>query len=494
MSRRGLQPETKPGGVGWQGFFTRRYWTAFWIQRRWDIVFGLILGFAIHFLISYVPPFPSLANWIEEKSIDWVMSRSQERADSKNPVPAFLFLDIDEQTFEAWDEPLFTPRDRMLRLICYGIENGAAAIVVDVSLDKRRVPQWDQNLADLLSSFGKTGDGSLPNERGCKSLTPGIAPGRTKIFLTRGVRPSKAEGNCMESVSSFLDEETGLKCSVLGQSGSPNVMWTTVLFVAGEDNTIRWWRLWEPVCQKDSSVLFLPSVEVAVVNWLHEREEGKTVGGIIPRKEEMPLDIGAANGQSRLSQRMVFTAEWAPDKPQAQSSVPEWTSMPAWKVAATPEELSKNHAKPPPGDRALDRVVVIGSSAREFCDLHLTPRGEMPGGMVLINAIASRWRNRALQPLPSWLEHSLSLLLLSFLIILFMSLRPFVAYLVALLTVLISALAIGTWGFERGYWAGIALPLVTVVLHHSVEQCKEVLEHYGILKRDSRHPVHGDTP
>jgi hypothetical protein len=491
MSWRGLQPETKPGGGGRQGLFTRRYWTEFWSQRRWDIVFALILGFAIHFLISYIPPFPSLANWIEEKSIDWVMSRSQERADSKNPVPAFLFLDIDEQTFEAWDEPLFTPRDRMLRLICYGIENGAAAIVVDVSLDKRRDTEPDKALAYLLSNFG--GDRSLPNERGCKSLAPGIAPGRTKIFLTRGVRPSKAESNCMESVSSFLDEETGLKCSVLGQSGSPNVMWTTVLFVAGEDNMIRWWRLWEPVCQKDSSVLFLPSVEVAVVNWLHEREKRKTVGGNIPRKEEMPLDIDTANEESRLSQRMVFTAEWAPDKPQARSSVPEWNSMPAWKVAATAEELSKNHANPPAGDRALNRVVVIGSSAREFCDLHLTPRGEMPGGIVLINAIASRWRNRALQPLPSWLEHLLSLLLLSFLIILFMSLHPFLAYLVALLTVLISAFAIGTWGFEHGYWAGIALPLMAVVFHHFFEQCKEVLKHYGILKGDSKHPAHGDT-
>jgi hypothetical protein len=488
LSPRGSKPKTKPGGGGKQGFFTRRYWTEFWSQRRRDIVFGLVLGFAIHFLITYLPPLQSLANWIEEKSIDWVMSRSQEKADSKNPVPAFLFLDIDEQTFEEWGEPLFTPRDRMLRLVCYGIENGAAAIVVDVSLDKPRNPQPDQDLVDLLSNFGETGDGSLPNERGCKSLAPRIALGRTKIFLTRGVHASKAEDDCMESVSSFLDERTDLK-------GSPNVMWTTVRFDAGEDNVIRWWRLWEPVCQKDSSVLFLPSVEVAVVNWLHQREKGKTVGVNIPRKEEMPLDIGAANEQSRLSQRMVFTAEWAPDKPQTQSSVPEWNSMSAWKVAATPEELSDKHANRPPGDRALDRVVVIGSSAREFCDLHLTPRGEMPGGMVLINAIASRWRNRALQPLPSWLEHSLSLLLLSFLIILFMSLHPpFLAYLVALLTVLISALAIGTWGFERGYWAGIALPLVAVVLHHSVEQCKEVLEHYGILKRHSRHPVHGDTP
>ena len=44
-------------------------------------------------------------------------------------------LDIDEETLAKWDEPLFVPRDRLLSLLDYAVQGGAALIVVDVVLD-----------------------------------------------------------------------------------------------------------------------------------------------------------------------------------------------------------------------------------------------------------------------------------------------------------------------------------------------------------------------
>lgn len=71
----------------------------------------------------------------------------------------------------------------------------------------------------------------------------------------------------------------------------------------------------------------------------------------------------------------------------------------------------------PIGDRAVDpswlagRVVGIGASFAESRDRHLTPLGEIPGALVLINAMQSLYRHGELTAPPRctsscWLKPS----------------------------------------------------------------------------------------
>ena len=52
------------------------------------------------------------------------------------PSVPFTIIDIDD-TYRAWKEPLAIPREALLQLIQFAVEQGAMAVVVDVDLSDR---------------------------------------------------------------------------------------------------------------------------------------------------------------------------------------------------------------------------------------------------------------------------------------------------------------------------------------------------------------------
>ncbi|RKZ47087.1 MAG: hypothetical protein DRR16_27295 [Candidatus Parabeggiatoa sp. nov. 3] len=62
---------------------------------------------------------------------------------------------------------------------------------------------------------------------------------------------------------------------------------------------------------------------------------------------------------------------------------------------------------------SLHSVVVIGGSYREGHDYaNLTPLGEMPGALIIINAIRTLLEYGEIKPLPNWLNVSTYVILL----------------------------------------------------------------------------------
>ena len=64
---------------------------------------------------------------------------------------SYIFIDIDERTFREWNEPFFTPRDKLLEMICWAVKGKSSAVIVDLDLS--------HSLADMEASAG---DSRLP--------------------------------------------------------------------------------------------------------------------------------------------------------------------------------------------------------------------------------------------------------------------------------------------------------------------------------------------
>ncbi len=57
------------------------------------------------------------------------------RADiPEKATPPFVLLDIDEKTYRALEEPFFTQRDKLLKLLKFAVEAIPKLIIVDIAI------------------------------------------------------------------------------------------------------------------------------------------------------------------------------------------------------------------------------------------------------------------------------------------------------------------------------------------------------------------------
>jgi CHASE2 domain-containing sensor protein len=75
----------------------------------------------------------------------------------------FAFIDIDNETYREWGEPLVTPRDKLAELIDFAAEAGAASVIVDIDLSRETKPHEDQKLREVLDAHGAEAQASPPH-------------------------------------------------------------------------------------------------------------------------------------------------------------------------------------------------------------------------------------------------------------------------------------------------------------------------------------------
>ncbi len=77
----------------------------------------------------------------EDSNVDWLMSFYRGSAPKPDkPTYPFVWLDIDEATYQDWGEPLLTPRDKLQQLLHFAVSGQAAVIIVDIDLSYPREP------------------------------------------------------------------------------------------------------------------------------------------------------------------------------------------------------------------------------------------------------------------------------------------------------------------------------------------------------------------
>ena len=471
--------------LSWLGQFFERHHPCRWCLRccsYWQnlkpfyrrLTINMLIGLTITLLLVMVQD-TRFFHETEDIGIDWVMKMFRNTPPTQD-TPPFVLLDIDEKTYQHWQEPLLTPRDKLLELLKFAVGGQTKIIVVDIDLSypiersSDKLNFADQALYDFLAQYDK----QCPNT-GCPH-----------ILLARTFRKS-LEDNDYVVRHSFLD-------SVV--ANSTHIHWASTLFDLSRDRMLRRWRLWEATCSGQFPVV-VPSMQLLTVALLDNPAPGSCrianeLAAVMPVdcegdkswtastwhdtmrlyvSSKLQLDISP----SRLSRRILYTIPWQLPKGEARPPTPLGSpllsTLPAYKITAS------NRV-----DNALlrDSITIIGGSFEDSRDIFATPLGWMPGELVIANAIHSLLQFGELKPPPLWAIVLIQVLLIFIMSLAFARFSSFFGMLASGAVIIIVMIPFSFWLFEYGVWLNFAIALVIIQLHQMAAEYREMLQtHYA---------------
>ena len=419
--------------------------------------------------------------------MDFVMR--QFRNVARNEHTAFVLLEADQATYETWDQPLYFHRDRVQQMIEYSsnfeyeaestlasdIRPIPALIVVDIELNRPGDPIASEELKAYLQRYSKADN-------------PPLVLVRTlKLSATDSV-----EDNIPRERPSFLDP-------VIADASNQNIFWASPHFALDDDYRIRRWLLW--LRTRDGAQLSsLPSVQLVAQILLSEKSEQAPAARyqeLIAKLDSIdscdPHTMGDARptidihrgGESHVidlcdeltSQRLIYGIPY---------TIPQGQLRP--KVGGVVPVLQRVGAM---NLSQLDRgflggsVVVVGGTYFETRDWHATPIGEMPGAVVLINAVHSLGANGLLEPPSAVTKMLIVVPLVLLMVCLFAWLDTALAYLAASAVVLVLLVPISFFMFASGVWLDFALPLLAVQIHEFAAEYESRI-HKPVMSADAR--------
>jgi CHASE2 domain-containing sensor protein len=387
-----------------------------------------------------------LLTTIEDLAVDWVMAMQLNTELKNKDTPHFVFLDIDELTYRQWEEPLITPRDKLLNLIKFAVSGQPQIIFIDIELSRptdrnsATLTPADQELQKYLANYDAT------------VCTGGkVCP---HLVLVRSSRPVPEEAGNRQQRPSFLDEAV---------KSSQYIHWASTLFELEESRIIRRWRLCE--AEYDKTELTLPSVQLLARELL---KPGQT-----PTQLTARIGTECHKDSSTLGQRILYGVmpkNYKEPYPQTAQGRNILTTLSAHIIVEKPDQVS---------NEALQHsITVIGGSYEESGDLYATPLGVMPGVLIVVNAIHSLQQYPELHKPDKWkivLTEIGLILLMSWAFACFTP--SFYGMLVSGLVIILVMMPVSFVVFKYGVWLDFAIPLIAVQLHRMAA----VLHHHPVV-------------
>jgi CHASE2 domain-containing sensor protein len=112
-----------------------------------------------------------------------------------------------------------------------------------------------------------------------------------------------------------------------------------------------------------------------------------------------------------------------------------------------------------------DQVVVIGASFKESRDIYATPIGQMPGAMVIVNAINSLYEHGPIKKPELYWIIPIEIVLIAIMSVAFAWFDSFLAMLISSITVIMIMLPLSFYLFKYGVWLNFVIPLFIVDLY-----------------------------
>ena len=447
----------------------RSWWRHLGFECRRFLI-RLVLGLSIALILNMIQGW-SLVYKVENESMDWMMRMLSNRPPSKETVPA-VWLDIDEDTYLAWGEPVYTPRRKLRQLIEYAASGNPRVIIVDVDLSRRMENRdADNELRDFLAGY------CIDDQVG--PLSDQCPP----ILFARVFTSTTQNGHRIPRLS-FLEDVV---------NDNRYLFWASPLFSRDHDWVIRHWRLWEPACVGIQPYV-IPSFQLLTVamlqadadlaasyvqDKLNERFLPDCSGGETPAKPAEffpPFALGSlelALETTDIAQRISYRLAWEPPADKSSGALDADDYVPTIPgqarrrlvLATLPAHQITDSEKPVSTSLLRDRVVAIGGSFRESSDIHLTPLGTMPGALIIINAIQSLAEHGELAPVPLWAVLVIEAVLILIMSVAFTLSPALWGQMFSGLFIFAVLLPISYWLFRYGVWVGFALPLLAVQLH-----------------------------
>jgi hypothetical protein len=412
------------------------------LVREFVLSFGIcLLAEAFLFL---VPPQAKIA--IDERVLQSVLRLTSVHGSGTG----YAFIDIDEQSYKNWGEPmpLSSAAAKLVKLVRFSAEGGSRLIILDVELSPTLVSALRAYIEEM------------------RSRNPGSIP----LILVATLKSTSTSAGSSECYEMEFDAPDLPSPAVILASSS--LLYQGPNFIGV--------RVWDSACLKDEPVV-LPSIPLVTVALLERGSDApKLLGDWLTeqrprdcaRCDQENLPTASARGSvpdfdlqhvhvtsTDKMTRVIFTVPMKIDPGQERPTVvlpgkrygPLLVRVPANTITES-EERSNEVVE--------GRVVVIGGSYRQGRDTHPTTLGEMPGALVLINAIESLKvfgpiTTRA--PLASWPVVALWSFLVSSLFVVAVRARHGLAVTtgVALSLLLLSCLAA-----VYGSWTVLAMPVI----------------------------------
>jgi len=479
-----------------------QWWRALPGRKR-DFALNIMIGSLISLLLAPVETTVAVSS-LRDKMLTWQISQF-----AGTDIGASLaFIDIDDQTHVAsWGSPYYTPRDKLCRLIDYAAHGGARVVVVDIDLSARSQSQTQRHALTCDSSTPQNKRAEPPvsaddalarylREYDAKCPPSGAREGCPPIILTRALRTSRTDAlpngaQAHEPQPSFLDP--------IGQE-SNSVAFGTAIFHVDADSMIRGWRLWEPVCQSLHGRA-LPSAEMLAVAAFNGKDLVKLQRALdvglapvceqtgehntVTRNEhaQMPrdrfiVDVGypLELSTSDLERRFFYRFGWAPPGAQRQRGQRLGVVVPAWEIT----DIDPSQRFDPSLLRG--KIVVIGGTYADNPDVHQTPLGEMPGTVVLLNAINALLHDDHIREAPWYMRYGIDAFLTIFVSVLFFYVPHRAALVTASLIIVAAAVTGGYLLLNRGYFFDPIMPILGIQVHELIGGIETWLHQRGVLK------------
>jgi CHASE2 domain-containing sensor protein len=436
--------------------FLRPYWQRL-SHFQQHFVSNLLVGILIALMLVWGHNYPWLSRF-EDAAMDTMMQINQNSSRMNMANLQFAVLDIDETTYHSWGEPFYTPRDKLLDLLNFAVKTQASLIVLDIDLNGvGHVPSADQALADFLFAY------SAENP---------------PLLLLRNFYPP----NTTQIRPLFFD------ASQVGEG----VIWAHPLFKRDADHILRRWYLLRVGCAANQ-VMLLPSFQLVTDALWSERQDElqKALAAATPAscEDKTPLDFDYQGFNSHsygVGERIIYSQSWPPKTPE----ILHIPALSAIQCVAAPENCDMSQLQ--------GRAIIIGASHRASHDYHYTPLGEMPGMMVIINAIKSFHLYGQTSTPPNWVKWLIEAILIILMAWAFARFNSMLGALISGIIIVLVLVPISFYFFKFGVWVDFALPIVGMQLHQMVAKyleevhLRQKLEQ--VLARPAALPCHKISP
>jgi hypothetical protein len=448
------------------------------VQQKWismptlfsRIFQNVVIGIGICVLLALFHN-TALIRKAEDAGLDWMM-KMYRGVKPINGAIAYTLLDIDEETYQAWDEPLITPRDKLLKLINYASKGGPKIIIIDIDLS-RRFGEYDGELSDFIYNYGKSTE---ENDQYLFHVSP--------IILVRAFKnlQNQKGRSFTQQRASFLD--AAVKDNQL-------VFWGSSLFEIDSDQIIRKWRLFEYSCL-NGEIDLIPSIQLLSLGvlsgdntFLNKFRTQFSKDTFIDCDTDSVMienvlnigniDVGGKSfsmNPKTINRRVFFEIPWIlkegehrPQIPHKESYLPLLSVRSAYKITEATRSIDSNWLN--------DQVVVIGASYLDSRDIHQTPIGAMPGTMVLINALHSMISYGVASTPPLWVKLLIGLLLIILISMAFSFFNSFWGMFLSGGLIILAIIPLSFLFFRSGVWLDFAAPLTAIQLHQIAARIEE---------------------
>ena len=433
-----------------------------------NLVVNQVIGLSLLSLIFFLTPIIPSSVELQDYTLDFVMSLYRGNIPPRTEkFPAFVLLDIDDETHQSWGSPALTPRDKLTNLIDVAVKAKARLIVVDIALREPTNKEGplhvnDQKLVTYLKNYVV----QCQTEKD-KSRCPPIILVRTLSKIATEFSPAIPHVN-------FLDEAGVIQAKPYLQRAS--VQFSSSKLDPNQND--RYWRLWEPICAEDKPDI-LPSVVLlttAIIKGCTDKMQ-MALTSVQPQscdknKTSLPkslnfCSLSISTDFLDIEQRVMYRIPWlVGGKPPTLPYVaydnlgePILTIFSAKPYAESPSQANLEPLN--------DKIVVIGGSYGGH-DVYPTPIGDMPGALTIINSIHTLLQGITIKPVSFsiWFGIGFGFIFI-FTIFSYGLSDKWKSLGWVALAIIIAGLSYYTViFFDDGTWLNFAVPLVIIKLFH----------------------------